>query len=79
MHKEISALGIKDKTGKEKIIICMVLKNKKITKESIFDYCSKKLATIQQPHHIFFLNSIPKTSLGKINLFNLKKKIIQKL
>ena len=77
--KEISALGIKDKTGKEKIIICMVLKNKKITKESIFDYCSKKLATFQQPHQIFFLNSLPKTSLGKINLFNLKKKIIQKL
>jgi len=76
---EISVLGIEDKIGKERVIICVVLKNKKIKKETIFDYCYKNLALFQQPYRIFFLNSLPKTSLGKINLFNLKKKIIKKL
>ena len=40
--------------------MCAVLKNKKIKKDMLYDYCRKKLATFQQPSYIFILNSFPK-------------------
>ena len=76
---ETAVLGLTDKNGLEKVILCVVPKNKNCSREKLLDYCYNNLATFQQPSNLIFLQSLPKTTLGKINKPVLKKIISKKL
>ena len=52
---EAAVMGLSDRNGFEKIILCVVSKNKNYSKEKLFEYCQKNLTNFQQPFKILFL------------------------
>ena len=47
--------------------------NKTVTEEEIIDYCKENMAGFKRPKHVIFCE-LPKTSTGKIQKFELRKK-----
>jgi len=47
--------------------------NKTVTEEEILDYCKENMAGFKRPKHVIF-GELPKTSTGKIQKFELRKK-----
>ena len=47
--------------------------NKNITEEDIINYCKENMAGFKRPKHVIF-GELPKTSTGKIQKFELRKK-----
>ena len=76
---DVAVLGIINQSGKEQIVACIIIKNERIKKETLFDYCYKNLATFQYPSQILILKSFPRTVLGKVNKIVLKKIVEKKL
>ena len=76
---EAAVMGLSDRNGFEKIILCVVSKNKNYSKEKLFEYCQKNLTNFQQPFKILFLKYFIKTNLGKLDRPKIKKKILLKL
>jgi fatty-acyl-CoA synthase len=70
---EASVVGVPHPKWEERPLALVVLREglKSVKKEDIQEHLSKKFAKWQLPDKILFVNSIPKTSVGKLN----KKKI----
>ena len=70
---EASVVGVPHPKWEERPLALVVLREgfKSVKKEEIQEHLSKKFAKWQLPDEILFVNSIPKTSVGKLN----KKKI----
>ena len=47
--------------------------NKNVTEEEIINYCKENMAGFKRPKHVIF-GELPKTSTGKIQKFELRKK-----
>ena len=47
--------------------------NKNVTEEDIIVYCKENMAGFKRPKHVIF-GELPKTSTGKIQKFELRKK-----
>ena len=47
--------------------------NKNVTEEDIINYCKENMAGFKRPKHVIF-GELPKTSTGKIQKFELRKK-----
>ena len=76
---EAAVINFVEKNGLEKFVLCVVIKNKKYDKKKLYYYCQENLTSFQQPTRIFFLKSLPKTKLGKINKPKLKLNIKNQL
>ena len=50
------------------VVAVAVVKDKKsvITERDIRVYCSRNLADFQIPHHVFFVDELPKNAMGKL-------------
>ncbi len=70
---EASVVGVPHPKWEERPLALVVLREgfQSVKKEDIQEHLSKKFAKWQLPDEILFVNSIPKTSVGKLN----KKKI----
>lgn len=70
--KECAAFAYPNENLGEVVALAVVLKQHTIlTKRAIQIYCAKNLADFQQPHKIFFLEKLPKNSMGKLVKTNL--------
>ena len=47
--------------------------NQNVTDQDIIDYCKENMAGFKRPKHVIF-GDLPKTSTGKIQKFELRKK-----
>jgi len=71
---EVAYVGINNGSGGQIPTAFIVLKHDRIaTVEEISDFCSEKLADFKLPRQIKFVDSIPKTSSGKIERRRLKE------
>lgn len=81
---EVSAVGIPDERMGEEIAVVIVLKegtSKKEILEKFEDHRLnlKELSDYETPKRIFFFESLPKTSTGKIQRVEIKKQIGEKI
>ncbi len=65
--------------GQEAAAAIVVRNNEKINSNDLREFLRKKLAVYKIPRKIFFLNEIPKTSLGKVQKEKLLEAIHEKL
>tara|TARA_E500000178_G_scaffold352229_1_gene415205 strand:- start:2173 stop:3354 length:1182 start_codon:yes stop_codon:yes gene_type:complete len=72
--KDCAVIGIKDKKWGE--VPCAFIEKKKgdLNEEDIIKFCKKYLASFKVPKKIIF-ESLPRTSTGKIQKYNLRKMI----
>lgn len=65
--KECAAFPYADERLGEIVAVVVVRENgADLTKKKIQKHCARSLADFQQPHKIFFLDGLPKNSMGKI-------------
>ena len=77
-HKEVSLVAVvakpDEKWGESPCaFIELIDTNKNITEEDIINYCKENMAGFKRPKHVIF-GELPKTSTGKIQKFELRKK-----
>lgn len=72
--KEVAVIGVLHK-HKEEAPIAFVVKEGNITEKEILDYLKANLASYKIPLRIFFKDSLPKNSTGKILKTELKKEV----
>lgn len=74
---EAAVIAIPDQRWQERPLACVVLKPEykgKVSKEDILEFFKEKFAKWQLPDDIVFLESIPKTSVGKFD-----KKVLREM
>lgn len=74
---EIGVIGVPDPNIGETIKAFVVLKKEyrdgKISERAIIDWSKEKLAAYKYPRHVEFINSLPRTSIGKPDRKKLKE------
>lgn len=63
---EVGVTGIPDAVTGEAVKACVVRKDPGLTIEELKAYCHKELTGYKQPKVIVFVNSLPKSSVGKV-------------
>ena len=71
--QDCAVIGIEDSRWGEVPCAIIEKKNDKLTKEDMIKFCRKHLAGFKIPKKIIF-DTLPRTSTGKIQKFNLRKK-----
>ena len=62
-----------EKWGETPCAFIELIEGKEATEESIINYCKENMAGFKRPKHVIF-GELPKTSTGKIQKFELRKK-----
>ena len=76
---EAAAIGIKHPKWDERpILVVVIKKNSKISKEEIFEFMKSYVAKWQIPDDIIFVDEIPHTATGKISKIDLRKILEEK-
>jgi long-chain acyl-CoA synthetase len=74
---EVGVIGVPDPNIGESIKAFVVLKKEyqdgKISEQDIIDWSKEKLAAYKYPRHVEFINSLPLTSIGKLDRIKLKE------
>lgn len=63
---ECAAIGVPDKASGEAVMLFMVKKDPKLTKEDLAAFCAKEFTGYKRPKFIEFRDELPKTNVGKI-------------
>ena len=70
--KECAAFPYVDERLGEVVALAIVFnEGMELTKKDIRVYCARNMADFQQPHKIFFLDDLPKNSMGKLTKMKL--------
>ena len=76
-HEAVSLVAVvakqDEKWGETPCAFIELIEGKKATEESIINYCKENMAGFKRPKHVIFCE-LPKTSTGKIQKFELRKK-----
>ena len=76
-HEAVSLVAVvakpDDKWGEIPCAFVELIKGKNITAEEIIEHCKKNMAGFKRPKYVIF-GELPKTSTGKIQKFELRKK-----
>ena len=76
-HEAVSLVAVvakqDEKWGETPCAFIELIEGKEATEESIFNYCKENMAGFKRPKHVIF-GELPKTSTGKIQKFELRKK-----
>jgi fatty-acyl-CoA synthase len=76
-HEAVSLIAVvakqDEKWGETPCAFIELIEGKEATEESIINYCKKNMAGFKRPKHVIF-GELPKTSTGKIQKFELRKK-----
>ncbi|MFA1822600.1 class I adenylate-forming enzyme family protein [Virgibacillus oceani] len=76
-HPSVSHCAIiaaPDEIREEKVVAYIETENKDLTEEDIKKFCKEKLSSFKIPEEIYFVDSFPRTSIGKIQKNLLRKK-----
>jgi long-chain acyl-CoA synthetase len=71
---EVAVVGIPDPRSGEIVKACIVKKDKSLSTEEIQNYCKTYLTNYKIPKAIEFMDSLPKTNVGKVLRRELKPK-----
>lgn len=78
--KEVAVVGIPDEKSGEAVKAYIVKRsnhenpdNQSLTANSIIAYCHRELTGYKIPHHIEFVDELPKTSVGKVSRHRLRQ------
>ncbi len=78
--KEAGVGGVPDPARGEKVIAWVVLKNNvELNEEEIQNWCKQNLAPYKIPSEFYFLQSLPRTTVGKILRRELIREYLEKL
>jgi len=72
---EVAAIGVPHESSGEVVKIFVVRKDPNLTEEKIIKHCREQLTGYKMPRRIAFVDSLPKSNVGKIlrkELKNLK-------
>jgi fatty-acyl-CoA synthase len=76
-HEAVSLVAVvakqDEKWGETPCAFIELIEGKEVTEESIINYCKENMAGFKRPKHVIF-GKLPKTSTGKIQKFELRKK-----
>ncbi len=64
--REAAVVGVNDPDRGEIAVAFVVLKNEKITEEELKEFCKSRLTTYKVPRKFVFVESLPKSSVGKV-------------
>lgn len=74
---ECAVIGLPDEIRDESIVGVVVLhQGRQVTVDELIQFCIDKLAKFRVPQHIIFTDSLPKTSVGKIQKHLIRKQLI---
>ena len=74
---EVAILGLPDKKWGEKVVAAVVpKKDQTITSQELSNFCKTKIGKYKIPKDYYFLESLPKTPLGKTLKANLKENLL---
>lgn len=75
--EDVAVIGIPDKKWGEIPLAAVVLRDgEKVTKEEIFQFCQGRLAKYKIPHHIDFVDELPRNLQGKLLKYQIRKNYI---
>ena len=63
---EAAAVGVPDEHSGEAVKLFVVKKDPALTREDLVAHCREFLTGYKVPHHVEFLNDLPKSNVGKI-------------
>jgi acyl-CoA synthetase (AMP-forming)/AMP-acid ligase II len=65
---ECSVVGIKDEKWVEAITAAIAVKpGQEVSEAELIDFVSERLASYKKPQKVVFVDSVPKTAVGKLN------------
>ena len=70
---EAGVIGIKDEHSGEVVKAFVVKKDESLTAQELMDYCHQNLSRYKCPKQIVFVDSLPKSNVGKILRKELRK------
>lgn len=71
--QEVAAIGQKDDKSGEVVKVCVIKKDKSLTKEELIKFCKESLTGYKVPKIVDFREDLPKTNVGKILRRKLKE------
>ncbi len=63
---EVACVGVPHGKSGEAVKLFIVKKNEQLTKEAVLQFCRKNLTGYKVPKYIEFIDTLPKTNVGKI-------------
>ncbi|MCL4420983.1 MAG: AMP-binding protein, partial [Candidatus Thermoplasmatota archaeon] len=63
---EVAVVGKKDEKYGEEVVAFIVRKDAQMSDTQVIDFCKSNLAWYKCPKEIFFIDALPKNSVGKI-------------
>lgn len=75
---ECAAVGVPDKNSGEAVMLFVVRRDPKLTKEALVEYCVREFTAYKRPKYIEFRNELPKTNVGKILRRELRDGVVPK-
>ena len=75
---ECAAVGVPDKNSGEAVMLFVVRRDPKLTKEALAEYCVREFTAYKRPKYIEFRDELPKTNVGKILRRELRDGVVPK-
>jgi crotonobetaine/carnitine-CoA ligase len=76
---ECAVIGLPDEMRDETIVAVVVLNpRQRVTQSELVEFCAGKLASFRVPQRVVFEESLPKTSVGKIQKHLIRSDIVNK-
>ncbi|PJK12815.1 long-chain-fatty-acid--CoA ligase [Lysobacteraceae bacterium NML120232] len=75
---EVAAIGVPDERSGETVKVFIVKKDPSLTAEKVKAYARENLTGYKRPHHIEFIDELPKTNVGKILHRELREREMKK-
>ncbi|MCX7365826.1 MAG: long-chain-fatty-acid--CoA ligase [Alphaproteobacteria bacterium] len=76
---ECAAVGVPDKNSGEAVMLFVVRRDPKLTKEALAEYCHREFTAYKRPKYIEFRDELPKTNVGKILRRELRDGVVPKV
>ena len=75
---ECAAVGVPDTHSGEAVMLFVVKRDTKLTKEELDAFCRREFTNYKRPKFIEFRSSLPKTNVGKILRRELRDEMLKK-
>ncbi|MGC8506424.1 MAG: class I adenylate-forming enzyme family protein [Thermoplasmata archaeon] len=71
---EVAVVGKPDNTYGEEVVAFVVKKDERLTAREVIEFCKPNIAWYKCPKEVFFVDDLPKNSVGKIQKNDLRNK-----